>query len=139
MKEINCENFIAVLSFAIPESNSQKPAILHYAKQLLQAAEENGALVILEDPVIKRAQRLYIRSNPKKGNLPPSLPELIKWLRGRRGLDTIETVEKKLNKVMQYISSLGPLSPNDQFLQVPVDTIVALRFLVGYQPNNRRE
>lgn len=65
--EVNSTNFLGALSKAIPDTNIRKTTILNYAKLLLLAAEQNGGRALLEDPVVKKAIKLYQRCNPEAG------------------------------------------------------------------------
>lgn len=125
---IDQNNFVALLSRAIPESNLEKPYLLHFAQKLVESLIQQKACEEMDDPVVKRAYGLYLRANPHNGGIRPSLPELIRWLRSRRGLDYTADLERKLRYIREKLAVFGTIN-HDDVLEVPAHIITTLRIL----------
>jgi hypothetical protein len=127
-QKVTNDNFVPLLSEALQVTPQMKESLLQYARQLVQSINERNYAGEIDNPVVPRAVRLYLRANPERGNIPPSLPELIYWLRGRRGLDYTARLEKKLNGIRELMDSLGVIDLEEK-VTISTGILLSLRIL----------
>ena len=71
-----------------------------------------------------------MRSNPQQGNIPPTLPALVRWLRSRRVSESTMSLEKHYRQIREILYSFGTISINE-VIPVKGQTILDLRVLIG--------
>ena len=124
------ETFVHLLNETVPDSSPEKTQLLEYALQLKEMAE---AYAQINDPVVHRAKLLY-RKHHLKQVAPPTLPQLVRWLRGWNGKDQIAKLEKRLDSIYQYLEPIGMIE-TDQDIKVSGTTIFMVRSIA--QPRDK--
>lgn len=123
MQTIRKENFLDVLSQAIPDENPSKAMILQAANQLIPSS--NSPV-----PGIRRTYRLYQRFHPERAGEEPELEDVLSWLRQRGAVEYASQLEGRLARLSSHLDSLGVIRA-DEDVPVPADTILAMRMIAS--------